>query len=94
MQLGVNKWQQPAELQTSHLWWIEKQVCRLPYGFKPSQVGLHVPNCELFDGRSLYKEKFGSHRLSPRASGPPGLEAQPYNVGDHCLGDSLAGAAG
>ena len=40
MQLRLNRWQQPAELQTSHLWWIEKQVCRLPYGFKPSQVGL------------------------------------------------------
>ena len=39
MQLRLNRWQQPAELQTSHLWWIEKQVCRLPYGFKPSQVG-------------------------------------------------------
>ena len=34
MQLRLNRWQQPAELQTSHLWWIEKQVCRLPYGFK------------------------------------------------------------
>ena len=40
MQLRLNRGQQPAELQTSHLWWIEKQVCRLPYGFKPSQVGL------------------------------------------------------
>ena len=39
MQLRLNRWQQLAELQTSHLWWIEKQVCRLPYGFKPSQVG-------------------------------------------------------
>ena len=39
MQLRLNRWQQPAELQTSLLWWIEKQVCRLPYGFKPSQVG-------------------------------------------------------
>ena len=38
MQLRLNRWQQPAELRTSHLWWIEKQVCRLPYGFKPSQV--------------------------------------------------------
>ena len=27
MQLRLNSWQQPAELQTSHLWWIEKQVC-------------------------------------------------------------------
>ena len=27
MQLRLNRWQQPAELQTSHLWWIEKQVC-------------------------------------------------------------------
>ena len=39
----MNRWQQPAELQTSHLWWIEKQVCRLPYGFKPSQVGYRPP---------------------------------------------------
>ncbi len=43
MQLRLNRWQQPAELQTSHLWWIEKQVCRLPYGFKPSQVGYRPP---------------------------------------------------
>ena len=45
----------------------------------PSLVGRSVPNCELFAGRSLYKEQVGSHRLSPRASGLPGLEVRPYS---------------
>ena len=41
-------------------------------------MGLIRLNCELFAGRSLYKQQVGSPRLGPRASGPPGLEALPY----------------
>ena len=53
---------------TSQIWWY------LPYAL----VGLIRLNCELFAGRSLYKQQVGSPRLGPRASGPPGLEALPY----------------
>ena len=38
-----------------------------------SLVGLHVPNCELFAGRSRYRERASRRWLAPlRASGPPG----------------------
>ena len=45
-------------MESAHpnLWRIEEQICCLPYGFKPPQVGLHVPNCELFGGKFGYKE--------------------------------------
>ena len=45
-----------------------------PYGeFEPLLVGLHVPNCELFAGRSRYRERASRRWLAPlRASGPPG----------------------
>ena len=33
-------------------------------------VGLHVPNCELFGGRSSYKEQVGSPQLSPKSLRP------------------------
>ena len=46
-------------------------------------VGLIRLNCELFAGRSLYKEQVGSPRLGPRAFGPPGLEALPFRRGGH-----------
>ncbi len=36
----------------------------------PVVVGLHVPNCELFGGRSSYKEQVGSPQLSPKSLRP------------------------
>ena len=44
-------------------------------------VGLVRLNCELFAGKSLSKGQVGSPWLSPRAFGPPSLEAQPFHRG-------------
>ena len=35
---GLNRCNKLRRLQTPHQWWMKRQVCRLPYGFQPSQV--------------------------------------------------------
>ena len=56
MQLRLNRWQQPAELRTSQLWWINEQVCRPSCGFKPSQVGHAALYYKPLSGWSSYRE--------------------------------------
>ena len=46
-------------LQTSQLWWIEEQVGRPPYGFKPSRVGP-----DLTVGSTISEMRLGLGRLT------------------------------
>ena len=61
---------------SSLLGWTFELALALPISrrrFESRLVGLHVPNCELFAGRSRYRERASRRWLAPlRASGPPG----------------------
>ena len=44
--------------------WLRDPWHRDAYGqFDPLRVGLHIPNCELFVGRSSYEELVGRPRV-------------------------------
>ena len=55
---------------------VPERITRPDERFDSSQVGLHVPNCELFGGRSSYKESVSRLRIYfPRASLAQGCTA-------------------
>ena len=49
-------------------WFEENLIGPGGNGFESIVVGLHVPNCELFVGRSEYKESASRPRISPHES--------------------------
>ena len=50
----------PEDYRVSHL-----PIDEIGLRFESTTVGLHVPNCELFAGRSRYRERASRPRLSP-----------------------------